>query len=220
MRTILPSTLRLLQRSAKELYDLNQYTKNLYDMYFIVQGGTLVGRAVKEKFKHSYYHTEIWKRHPQILNCLLNPKTIYDAYRDKHKPDLIDMENGVLKYKEGTENSWDIGTPFDIDVLERRAAQAVEELGQIVCHADAEREFSREEIQQLIGYERIFPMFLDDPRFLMILAISEFPLLKKWKHLKAYMKDYPDKNYFDVVFITYSNSGERFSVLRRFVKLG
>ena len=226
--------LKARRRRIKCLHEMNQCVKHIYSKYTIMGNGTITGIPVKQKFLHGYYHTELLEKLPELQDCYFEASKIYDAWRDKNKPDEIVIEDtGELFLVDNEANTKIlVGKKFppmkdgnSVAMEPYRAyieaTRRVKEISDIVESTLTIMEFTDEQISDMIGYKKINPMFRDEKRYEMMLTISEFPLLKKFKHLKAYLMDYDPKYniYFDVVFSTYNNSGERSLVKRRFLKM-
>lgn len=212
---------RARRKYVKELYELNQLVKNVYSSYCILEGGTIFGVCIKDKFKHSYFHTELVETHPELVDTVIHSEMLYDAFRDKRKPEeIIITGDGMVTLVDENSNTFVVGRKIkDLKNAGESATKIVAELNSVVSEKTDSIEFMLDEINNLVSYQMIYPKFLNSDKYTMILSISEFPNLKKMGNLRAYMKDYKNEDFFDVVFIIYSAKGERFNVLRRFVKM-
>lgn len=209
------------KKYVKALYDLNQYVKNVYKGYTIYgQKGIIIGIPVKDKFANSVYMSNIVQTHPFLENTMLESDKVYDCWRED-KPDEIEViDNEIYITDSVTNHPFIVGKKIEItEAFRSRYVKALEELDDFFKNGEF-FSFTEEEVNKLIGYEQITKRLNDDPAYEMILAISEFPLLKKFKSLGCYLRDYGKKvEYFDVLYVTKSNSGEAFYMKRRFLKM-
>jgi len=227
-----PKALRVNRKYAKDLNDLNQRVKMIYSRYIILENGFIIGipimnseKKIKEKYLHAYYRTNILNLHPDLVNVSFYPQAIFEYFRD-YKPDYLEIENDNLMIWDTS--SKDIqpicgGKKINDNMLvnaNNTLSKVGNEIAEIIKADDViSLEFSPEDIKGMIDYKKISPCFLGDESMTMYLAISEFPLLKKFKHITAYSREiFRTKEYFDVVFNTY-NGNDKFLIKRRFLRV-
>lgn len=210
---------------AKMLYDLNQNVKLLYQRWWVDDTGLImgvpvkVGDKIKDKYIHAYYKTPAVDIIPGIKGAMFDAKSIYDTYKGLKKPNDVELTSEGIRFlsqdgpseivgKRMSEGSKDL-----VNYRRNMILEDFEEFKDAICI-----EFDDETIGTLIGYNFVNMTLFDKDEYRMYLAISEFPLLKRFKHCKLLAKE-NDEEYFDVAFITFNNAGEKFIIKRRFVKI-
>lgn len=221
---------KLKKLKVKHFFELNQNLKLIYKQWIILESGCIIGipisdadRNVKVKYLHGYYRTGFLKKYPEFSNMVIYSHPTYEAKRDmKHFCDII-VEDSKLKVISIDEELAIVGKPAsesEISAAEKTMRNVSNELIPIFSDKDYERyEFSSFQIEQLTDYRLIRPCFFDDESYQMYLTISEFPLLKKFKNLRAYTNHYSvNEIWFDVIFETYLGTESHF-LKRRFLRL-
>lgn len=221
---------KLRKLKVKQLFELNQCLKLIYKQWIILESGCIIGipvsdadKNVKVKYLHGYYRTGFLKTYPEFSNMIIYSHPTYEAKRDmKHFYDII-VEDSKLKVISIDEDPVIIGKPAsetEISAAENTMRNVSNELIPIFGDKEYERyDFSFHQIEQLIDYRLIKPCFFDDESYQMYLTISEFPLLRKFKNLRAYTNRYSaNELWFDVIFETYLGTESHF-MKRRFLRL-
>lgn len=222
--------IRERKRKVKQFIELNQGLKLIYKQWFIFDTGHIVGipisdvdKKVKMKYIHGYYRTSILDTYPELANVLISSQATFEAHRDMKHYDEIVIEDGIIRVKSLDEDPKDIGrvaTETDITSAKQMMSLASSDVLSVLQNGEREcYEFSESQIEQLIDYQLVKPCFFDDESYQMYLTISEFPLLKKFKNLRAYTNHYNrDGIWFDVVFETYQKDEAHF-IKRRFLRM-
>lgn len=218
------------KRKVKQFLELNQGLKLVYKQWFILDTGHVVGipvsdadKKVKMKYIHGYYRTAILDTYPELKNTIISSQSTFEASRDLKHYDEIVIEDNIVRVKSVDEEPKDIGrvaNELDIASAKKMMSVASSDVLTVLRDEEIERyDFSDSQVEQLIDYQLIKPCFFDDESYQMYLTISEFPLLKKFKNLRAFTNHYSsDGIWFDVVFETYHGS-ESYFLKRRFLRM-
>ena len=208
---------RARRKYVKTLYEVNQNVKIVYSVY-MVYGDIIYGTPTKPEYKYSYYSTEALRDMPETEYAFINSTALFEAYKED-KPEYIEVQDdGKIVIRGEKEHL--IGRKMTDEERQRMSemiANRTKRIKEVVDGHEDQKTFDEEEVSDLIGYKKISPMFLNKPEYTMHIAISLFPLLKRFKAMKAYMKP-SDKGYFDIVFSMFSK-GERLVIFRRAVTL-
>lgn len=213
------------KNDAKLLYELNQNVKLLYQKWWVDQTGLImgvpikVGDKIKDKYLHAYYKTPIVDMIPDIKGVMFEAKLMYDTYKGLKKPNGIELIPEGIRFLSQDGESEIVGKRMSEatkDLIDYRRNMLLEDFNEF---KDATcMEFDDETIDRLISYNFVNMDLFGKKEYRMYLAISEFPLLKRFRHCKILAKE-NEEEYFDVAFITFNDAGEKFTIKRRFVKI-
>ena len=214
--------------AIKAFYQLNQDIKLIYSNWVLGPNGVIVGRPVIKRdrirtaFNHAYFKTALLESLPFLEGITISSSELYAEFNKLKGSKVIGIDsngNVVGSDEKGTNvifgRKWNA---IEEEFWHRHRLTLLKEF-EFAEVGGMQMVFDDETIKELIDYSFIAPMFNDDPRYVMYLGISEFPLLKRYKNLTASTSVPDNKDYFDVVFKTFNDSGERFVIKRRFVKM-
>lgn len=215
-------------KDLKPLFDLNQNLKLIYSKWSIINN-YIIGTPVldaegncKEKFKKSFYKTDILSKLPELNYFMFNSVNIYEVYKNRKNFLISKLESGLLNIQL-TDNEITIGKNLmeenDIDEVLKSLQILSEEFSLLMDNKDEIYEVDELMINELIEYKMIRPCLYNNRNYSMYLTISEFPLLKKLKKIKIYSSHkFETDEWFDVIYETYDKS-DSFFMKRRFIKI-
>ena len=215
--------------AIKAFNQLNQDVKLIYSNWILGPNGVITGRPVIKKdkmriaFNHAYFKTTLLESIPFLEGITISSNEMYSEFSklkgDKHIE--IDQDGNIVgtgkdDVKVILGRKWNA---IEEEFWHRHRIELLDDFKFVEDGGGMEMVFDQDTIDELISYNYIAPAFNDDPKYVMYLAISEFPLLKRYRNLTATTSHPDNKEYFDVVFKTFNDSGEKFVIKRRFVKM-
>lgn len=215
--------LREKRKRMKVLHEMNQMVKLLFTSYVIAHDGIIFGKPIikKEKpvkrYTNGYYQCNILSTFPELENCVIDAKSLFETFRDE-KPEGLVIEDGnvILVCEEG--KRFTIGRVGDVERINEHLQSKIDMIGDYYADSLTKYELSGDEIDRMVGYEVLHPKMLDNEEYIMYLSIGLFPLLKKLKHCIGYLQRENDE-IFTVVFETTNKKDTKFVMVLKFLKL-
>lgn len=212
----------------KYFLEINQGLKLIYSQWFILENGNIIGvpirdsdKNLKVKYFHSFYKSSLIEYFPELINVIIYSKETYEVKRDMKDFEALYVIEGKVMISSINSGSAVIGKVMnekERNTVFKSMVLINNEMLPILNNPEVSKyEFSDEEVEKLLNYEVIKPEMFNEKYYVMYLTISEFPLLKKFKNLRAYSVK-SDDDCFNVIFETYSKK-ESFFILRKFLKL-